>query len=73
MLTSQELAEWRSNEVTKKVLDEVREEIDKHIAILGEGGYIGDSPEQTGMNAVKVSAVIRGLSFIFDIEGDVDE
>lgn len=70
MLTKAEVAEWKSNDITQKVLQEFQKEIDRHLAILGEGGYIGDSPEQTGMNAIKISSVMRGLSFIFDIEGE---
>ena len=69
-LTSRELADWKNQEITKKVLEELQNEIDQSLAYIASGSHIGETMDKTAMETCRIAGLVSGLSFLFNIEGD---
>ena len=70
MLTEETIKEWRSHPTTEEVFEYLQEEIDRHIAVLVGGGTIGETADATAQETAKIQGIIRGLTAIFEIEGE---
>lgn len=72
-LTRAEIREWLNNETTGKVLSIFSEEIDNQLAILGAGGFIGDTSDATAQSANRTVGRIDGLRFIFGLAEELPD
>lgn len=51
------------------VLEKIQNEIDAHIAYVISGSHIGETADKTAMESCRIAGLVRGLSYIFEIEG----
>lgn len=68
-----DINDWKNNETTKKVFDIIQNEIDSQIAYIASGSNIRETTDATAMETCRVAGLVKGLSFIFNIEEEVDE
>lgn len=69
VLTKQDLQDWNSHPVTKKIF----QEIDKAVEDLKEQSVIRDTCDQTAMQASCVEGVIQGVNSLKDTYYEVEE
>ena len=72
-LTTREVADWKNQEITKKVLVEIQDEIDQSLAYIASGSHIGETVDKTAMETCRIAGLVSGLSFIFNMEGDDED
>ena len=72
-LSSEEIAAWKAQETTKKVVERIQESLDAAVAHIMSGGVLGDTSDETARNVARLTGRIEGLTFILEMEGDEDE
>lgn len=68
-----DINDWKNNETTKKVFEIIQKEVDTQVAYIASGSNIRETMDATAMESCRVAGLISGLSYIFNIEDEVDE
>ena len=72
-LTQEQINNWVSAETTQEVMKMFQEELDACQERLVSGEVIGETVDSTAQEVSHLVGMIKGLSMIFNLEGEQDE
>jgi selenophosphate synthetase-related protein len=73
LLTRRAVNDWKQHPVTEEIFKQLREQLDAYAAAVLGGHFLKETPEKTAMEMAQVAGVVKGITMILDIEGQIDE